>query len=178
MADKDDLDQFKHIGIDANFIRKNADKQNQKVNQFYTGGQRDQEPQEAPQPAAEPKTAQDFIETSDQEPVNQASQPSFDQNALKQEILQEARALVEGLAAQMQQYANKNDAAVRQLQEELAKVSKPTAVEQPVQSEQKTLEPKEKPKMVDRKTGKEFSEDDVSISKMFNFSHIPDGKRK
>ncbi len=158
-------EQFKNIGIDVDFIEENAQEHNDKISKFYHGGAKPTE-QVEPQSTGVQQTSTIQKSEIGEEKVNDIS---------KEEIQQMIQEQVHALASKMQQYADETDARLKALEEKLSSTSQHTPSE-PVQKQETLQKPQESAKPAEEsKSG--FSEEDVSIEKMFNFSGNNTGKR-
>jgi hypothetical protein len=176
--------KLKNLAIDTNFIRQNASEYNDKISKFYTGGKK------------ETTTIHSVISRSDSVTVTDASGqrvepklPMQNQNQMdisKQELEQFVDKKIYDLAVKMQQYADQTDATIEQLQRKIAELErKLTSSVSPQQT--MTQHIKQTPSQdhvahsspsqaSNARTGS-MTSSDVSIEKMFNFSHNSSGRR-
>ncbi|MFT7616379.1 MAG: hypothetical protein ACI8Y7_001210, partial [Candidatus Woesearchaeota archaeon] len=135
------------MGVDVNFIEKNANKQNSTINELYHGGKRDQ-PEE--QPAAEPRQAPEAEQPQQvqERVVTQVVQSEVDYDKIQEMINQAVVDKVNELATTMQAYANQTDATLEGLRQSINNLGQTKTANKPVvepkQEQQKQLDP-EKP---------------------------------
>jgi len=173
MVEENNYEKFKNIGIDVDFIQTNADEQNNKIQQFYTGGNPEQTIQAEPvqQTAQKPVREQPEQSVVKEEGNEQKMDSQIDMSAI-QALVDEK---VHELALKMQQYADETDKKIAALESEFAqfKLNAPKS-EAKQQTISQTTNSDEKP---DTNEGG-FNRSDVSIDKMFNFSGNASGNIK
>ena len=174
-------DKFKNIGLDTSFIQENATEYNDKISHLYNGGKKENtDISEVINRSASVKVVDTPVGQRVEPIVNYNQEQKMEAPAQNQtpavntaqvEAMMDQKVM--GLAVKMQQYADETDNTIKALKQQIfaleEKVTKlhsqPTPAAEP---QQKLAEP-----AVEEK--KSTLEEDVSIDKMFNFSHNPSG---
>lgn len=171
-----DNTRFKNLGIDASFIKNNANSQNDQLNKHYHGGSRQTSP--TPVQTSAPRQSSQVSQT---QPTNSRGDESMDMRQI--EALMDKK--ITELASKMQQYADQTDKQIEKLQNalsELQRAVKSGSAQVSEQSEQAPTAPQQSAPTSrpapPAQSKHQYNPADVAIGKIFDFSNNRTGKLK